>query len=144
MKKEKGKSRRPLSSDPHNMSDFGSNALEKRQSAIKSILEESDGGEDELLERKSKDKVRISRMKSGRYYDDKIPVSPARQKIEQKKNNSRKKSFINYGYEDNSGNDITSNVSQGMSPKVLMAHRNSRQKSIVDEIEDFIGKDQVS
>lgn len=81
-------------------------------------------------------------MKYGRYYDDKIPVSPARQKMDQKKNNPRKKSFINYGYDDNSGNDMTSNVSQGMSPKVLMADGKSRQKSIVDEIEDFIGKDQ--
>lgn len=48
MKKDKGKAKRPLSSDPHNVSDLGLNTFEKRQSAIKSILEESDGGEDDL------------------------------------------------------------------------------------------------
>lgn len=91
--KHKGKSRRPQSSDPYNMSDLGSVALEKRQSAIKSILEESDGEEDEEQIQRQ---IKISRKQRGKYYDDRSPVSSNAEERKQKlKKDLSKKKLVN-------------------------------------------------
>lgn len=106
---------------------------------IQSILEESDGNDDEYDQGRHQQKHRKGQGAAHDNFTSPAPMKPVRggkkhqteaQKGKPRKNDNAKSaapskdpSFVNYAYEDHSGLD-TSQVSQKMSPKVLLANTN--------------------